>query len=268
MRASRATTAPARSGARIVHSCGFDSIPSDLGVLMLHEAGGEMGDTTLVVKALKGGFSGGTFASRRARSTRCARDRAARKADVRPERARAGTRARRRARPAAGRARPEARLDRPIRHGELQHARSSAAAPLAPLRPAAFATARFRRYSNPVTARSPPPGSARSPAASRSRRPAGCSTACSPAPGAGRARSRRASGYFKIEVYGAGRRATVAAKGDPGYAATAVMMGESALCAALDQLPERFGILTPASAMGTALVDRLRAAGMTLTVSE
>jgi short subunit dehydrogenase-like uncharacterized protein len=46
------------------------------------------------------------------------------------------------------------------------------------------------------------------------------------------------------------------------------MMGESALCAALDQLPERFGILTPASAMGTALVDRLRAAGMTLTVSE
>ena len=45
--------APARPAARIVHSCGFDSIPSDLGVLMLHEAGGEMGDTTLVVKALK-----------------------------------------------------------------------------------------------------------------------------------------------------------------------------------------------------------------------
>ena len=71
-----------------------------------------------------------------------------------------------------------------------------------------------------------------------------------------------------MEVHGAGRRATVAAKGDPGYAATAVMMGESALCLALDQLPDRFGVLTPASAMGTALVDRLRAAGMTLTVSE
>jgi short subunit dehydrogenase-like uncharacterized protein len=51
------------AGTRIVHSCGFDSIPSDLGVLMLYEAGGEMGDTTLVVKALKGGFSGGTLAS-------------------------------------------------------------------------------------------------------------------------------------------------------------------------------------------------------------
>jgi hypothetical protein len=47
-----------------------------------------------------------------------------------------------------------------------------------------------------------------------------------------------------MEVHGAGRRATVAAKGDPGYAATAVMMGESALCAALDQLPDRFGVLT------------------------
>ena len=48
---------------RIVHSCGFDSIPSDLGVLLLHQAAGELADTTLVVAALKGGFSGGTLAS-------------------------------------------------------------------------------------------------------------------------------------------------------------------------------------------------------------
>jgi short subunit dehydrogenase-like uncharacterized protein len=88
-----------------------------------------------------------------------------------------------------------------------------------------------------------------------------------PGPGEGPSEKSRANGYFKIEVHSAGRRATVAAKGDPGYAATAVMMGESALCAALDQLPDRFGILTPASAMGTALIDRLRAAGMTLTVN-
>ena len=45
------------------------------------------------------------------------------------------------------------------------------------------------------------------------------------------------------------------------------MMGESALCLALDELPDRFGVLTPATAMGTALVDRLRAAGMTLTAT-
>ena len=57
-----------RSGVRIVHSCGFDSIPSDLGVLLLHRAvaadeAGELEDTTLVVRAMKGGASGGTVAS-------------------------------------------------------------------------------------------------------------------------------------------------------------------------------------------------------------
>ena len=56
------------SGARIVHTCGFDSIPSDLGVHLLHEAveadgAGQLEDTTLVVKAMKGGASGGTLAS-------------------------------------------------------------------------------------------------------------------------------------------------------------------------------------------------------------
>src|SRR3954451_12540204 len=57
-----------RSGARIVHSCGFDSIPSDLGVQVLHDrvradGEGEMEDTTLVVTAVKGGISGGTLDS-------------------------------------------------------------------------------------------------------------------------------------------------------------------------------------------------------------
>jgi len=47
------------SGARVVHSCGFDSIPSDLGVLLLHEAvkrdgTGQLQDTTLVVRAIGG----------------------------------------------------------------------------------------------------------------------------------------------------------------------------------------------------------------------
>jgi short subunit dehydrogenase-like uncharacterized protein len=57
----------------------------------------------------------------------------------------------------------------------------------------------------------------------------------------------------------------VAGRGDPGYAATAVMLGESALCLALDRdrLPDRSGVLTPATAMGTVLTDRLRAAGQT-----
>ena len=58
------------------------------------------------------------------------------------------------------------------------------------------------------------------------------------------------------------------AQGDPGYGATAVLFGESALCLALDgeRLPERAGVLTPATAMGTVLAERLRAAGQTFEV--
>ena len=47
------------------------------------------------------------------------------------------------------------------------------------------------------------------------------------------------------------------------------MFGEAALCLALDRdrLPDRAGVLTPATAMDGALVERLRAAGQTFEVS-
>jgi short subunit dehydrogenase-like uncharacterized protein len=46
------------------------------------------------------------------------------------------------------------------------------------------------------------------------------------------------------------------------------MLGESALCLALDHdLPKAGGVLTPATAMGVALADRLRAAGQTLSTT-
>jgi len=55
---------------------------------------------------------------------------------------------------------------------------------------------------------------------------------------------------------------TVEAQSDPGYAATSVMLAETALCLALDrdQLPDRAGVLIPATAMGAALAARLRSA--------
>ena len=58
------------SGARIVHTCGFDSIPSDIGTLLLHEAAqagghGELEETSFVVKAMRGAASGGTIDSAR-----------------------------------------------------------------------------------------------------------------------------------------------------------------------------------------------------------
>src|SRR5271157_4153093 len=58
----------ADNGARIVHACGFDSVPSDLSVYALYRAAqrdgaGELGDTHFVVCSFRGGFSGGTIAS-------------------------------------------------------------------------------------------------------------------------------------------------------------------------------------------------------------
>jgi short subunit dehydrogenase-like uncharacterized protein len=43
------------------------------------------------------------------------------------------------------------------------------------------------------------------------------------------------------------------------------MLGEAALCLAHDDLPERSGQLTPAVAMGQALIDRLQRAGIAFT---
>jgi short subunit dehydrogenase-like uncharacterized protein len=93
-----------------------------------------------------------------------------------------------------------------------------------------------------------------------------------PAPGEGPSEKTRTEGFFRIEIHtrtsnGARYVAEVAAQGDPGYAATSVILGESALALALDRdrLPAAVGALTPTTAIGTVLVDRLRAAGDTLT---
>jgi short subunit dehydrogenase-like uncharacterized protein len=95
-----------------------------------------------------------------------------------------------------------------------------------------------------------------------------------PAPGSGPSEQTRAKGWFRSVVTAATEagvryRAEVAGRGDPGYAATAVMLGQSALALALDEarLPERAGSLTPATALGTVLVERLRTAGHTYEVA-
>jgi len=61
-------------------------------------------------------------------------------------------------------------------------------------------------------------------------------------------------------------RARVSAQGDPGYAATSRMLGETALCLAFDERATGGGVLTPAFALGNRLVRRLRATGMVLEV--
>ena len=85
--------------------------------------------------------------------------------------------------------------------------------------------------------------------------------------GEGPTREERARSRFRITFVGsAGGQRVVgeASGGDPGYGETSKMVAESALCLALDreQLPERYGVVTPAVAMGDRLLERLRAAGM------
>jgi short subunit dehydrogenase-like uncharacterized protein len=93
-----------------------------------------------------------------------------------------------------------------------------------------------------------------------------------PSPGEGPDAEARAKGRFKTEFVALGDgeslRGTVADKRDPGYGSTAVMLSEAALCLALQgqELETEGGILTPASAMGMRLVERLRAAGLTFEV--
>jgi short subunit dehydrogenase-like uncharacterized protein len=51
--------------------------------------------------------------------------------------------------------------------------------------------------------------------------------------------------------------------GDPGYGETAKMLAQAALCLVHDELPETRGMVTPAVAMGHALIDRLVSVGIT-----
>lgn len=279
----------AASGARIVHSCGFDSIPSDLGVLLLHEAAaadgaGELEETTLVVRAMKGGASGGTIASLKGEldAARGDRELARLLADpyaLSPDRG---------AEPRLGDERDlrGVRNDRELGTWVGPFVMSAINTRVVRRSNALQGWAygpRFR-YREVMGFGSGPLAAAQAGAlaggvgaliAGLSVRPLRAALdRVLPAPGEGPSERRRERGFFRIEIHartssGARYLCRVAASGDPGYKATAVMFGESGLCLALDgeQLPPRAGVLTPATAMGDALVRRLRLAGQTLEVA-
>jgi short subunit dehydrogenase-like uncharacterized protein len=91
------------------------------------------------------------------------------------------------------------------------------------------------------------------------------------ASGEGPSAEQRAKAWFKVRFLGQsnGRRViTQVSGGDPGYGETSKMLGESALCLAHDQLPQTAGQVTPAVAMGEALIGRLQRAGIRFEVTE
>ena len=276
------------NGARIVHSCGFDSIPSDLGVLLLFEqvrddAAGDLEDTTLLVTSMKGGFSGGTIDSMRATAEAIDDDATLRRLfgdpySLSPDRA---------AEPDLG-AQPDVvgvHRDPELGVWVGPFVMASHNSRIVRLSNAIQAWAygpRFRYRECMAFGRGPTaPVRAAAMTAGLAGFVAGMGFGPSravlgrflPAPGEGPSETSRNRGRFRMEIRtrtstGARYRCVVAARGDPGYQATSVMLGESALCLALDRsgLPDRSGVLTPATAMGHALVDRLRSAGFTLVV--
>jgi short subunit dehydrogenase-like uncharacterized protein len=277
-----------RTRARVVTACGFDSIPSDLGVLLLHReaerlGAGGLGDTTLLVTRLSGGVSGGTVDSMRSQVEVLQSD---------PSRKRVLQD------PFALSTHPVAKADHAGQRDAMYVYRDATTGRwTAPWVMASF-NSRIVRRSDALLDHAYGPGFRYREAVGFGRGTAGRLQAYGlaaalgtvfaamsnprtrpladrllPAPGEGPDDKTREEGYFRVEIRtttqtGRRLRSVVAAQGDPGYAATAVMLGESALCLALDgdRLESGGGVLTPAVAMGDVLVERLRIAGMTLTV--
>jgi short subunit dehydrogenase-like uncharacterized protein len=83
--------------------------------------------------------------------------------------------------------------------------------------------------------------------------------------GQGPDEARRARSWFQVRFIGEGGGKCVVTEvsgGDPGYGETSKMLAESALCLAFDPLPKLAGQLTTAVAMGDALLERLQKAGI------
>ncbi len=90
-------------------------------------------------------------------------------------------------------------------------------------------------------------------------------------PGEGPSEATRAKSWFKVRFVGDGggkRVATEVSGGDPGYTETAKMLAESGLCLAFDDLPERSGQLTTVASMGDKLLTRLQNGGIAFRVLE
>jgi short subunit dehydrogenase-like uncharacterized protein len=283
----------ADNGARIVHSCGFDSIPSDLNVYALYrralaDGAGELRETNFVLRGFSGGVSGGTAASMIEVMAAASADPEARRAmndpyTLSPDRG---------AEPELGHQsdtrwgrgrdiapeldgtwtgafvmgatnsrivrRSNALLDwaygREFRYAESMSVGSSVLAPVA----AALGTAT---------------NAAVLAIGSRhfDKLPRGLVERIAPKPGTGPSERARDRGHYRVQTYtttssGARYRATMAQQGDPGYKATSVLLGECALALAFDRdvLSDLRGVLTPAASLGDALLTRLPEAGVTL----
>ncbi len=285
------------TGARIVHACGVDSIPSDLGVLLTARAaqadGAQLGNTRLAVKSFKGGASGGTVATMVAQADQMRSDARARSIVADRWALAEGGRPPRSTSPRTpGGSGLPGLVDRVVKASPVKRDSDNGHF-TGPFVMAGFNTrivARSAslldygpgfRYVEYTDYGSGPRGAVMA---------GGVTTALGlglvgmafsptrsvlgrvlPAPGEGPSEETMASGRFRMVVTaeatnGSRYRSTVAAPYDPGYGGTAIMLGQAALALVedVDELPDAAGVLTPASAIGEPLVERLRAHRFTL----
>lgn len=256
------------SGARIVFSCGFDSVPFDLGVLTLQGAaierfGAPVSRVKARVQRLRGGISGGTLASLQATLDATASDARLREVLAGPFALTPGY---------EGRPQPD---------GSRPHVDEDLGAWVAPFFMATINTKNVHRTNfllgNPwpdlvydemsVTGA----GEVGKKMAENMARVDVFKINASIKPGDGPTKEERDAGLFEILFIGrseAGAQIKVVVTGDtdPGYACTAKMVGEAALCLAEDAKGSG-GIWTPGALLGSALRNRLVAhAGMTFEV--
>jgi short subunit dehydrogenase-like uncharacterized protein len=258
-------------GTRVVPCCGFDSVPSDLGAMLIAQA---LGPEVREVKAffkMKGGLNGGTLASMlhiyESNANKAMADpfllsptitRVPRDLEQDPSKEAYDTDAKAWTTPfIMGKIntrvvrRSCAIRGQDFAYQEFTKFDGSLAGPLA-----LVATAGGSLFDHAMEV----------PAMRRILR------TVSPAPGEGPSEHTMNTGWFRCEFIGKasnGRtaQAVVADQGDPGNRVTVKCLCESALALALDQLPGRAGVLTPSTGIGEALVTRLKARGMTLTTS-
>lgn len=254
------------TGARIVHACGFDSVPHDLGVLFtvgrlpegvpLHVEG--------FVRA-QGTASGGTLRSAVGAFSdpvgliAAARDRRAVEDQPKDRRVRVDRSGIPRTRLARGWTLPLPSLD------PQMVARSAAV--LERYGPD-FSYGHYGAFRHLSSAVGAVGGAAGMMAAAQV--PALRERLLSlRSPGEGPSEEQLAGGWFTVHFVGSGggrRVHTLVSGGEPGYAATSGMLAESALCLWRDELPTTSGQVTPAAAMGEALIERLPRAGVEFQV--
>jgi short subunit dehydrogenase-like uncharacterized protein len=274
------------SGARIVFSCGFDSIPFDLGVTFIQAQartrfGAPLSRVRGRVRRMKGGFSGGTVASLMATLEASKKDPSIERTLANPFALTPGF---------SGPPQPS---------GDAALHDAEAGAWAAPFIMASINTKNVHRtnfllgqafgadfvYDEMMLTGDGPKGEKRAKAAASFNRIQNGLLAFPPArallrqfvlpkPGQGPSKEERDSGSFDVLFVGAtkdGRvlRAGVTGDRDPGYGSTSKMIGESALCLAQDVGRDRTGggVWTPGAALGASLIARLEArAGLRFTL--